>query len=82
MQNELIALHVNTWGAYEVPRHGIDARVRHKPTGKVCLVRGFCAFTPPIVLYALTEVEGTQLPELVPLSDIEAVTAHSGQVKS
>jgi hypothetical protein len=34
------------------------------------------------VLYALTEVEGTQLPELVPLSDIEAVTAHSGEVKS
>lgn len=78
MQNELIALHVNVWGAYEVPRYGIDARVRHIPTGKLCVVRGYMAWTPPIVLYSLTEVAGPQLPEITPLSDIEAVTAHSG----
>jgi hypothetical protein len=80
MQNELIALHVNTWGAYEVPRYGIDARVRHKPTGKLCRVRGYMAWTPPIVLYSLTEVDGEQLPDLTPLSDIEAVTAHNGEL--
>lgn len=70
MQNELIAQHVNTWGAYEIPRYGIDARVIHKPSGKLCVVRGFMAFTPPIVLYSLTELDGMPLPLLVTLSDI------------
>lgn len=73
MQNELIALHVNVWGAYEIPRHGIDARVIHKPSGKVCVVRGFIAWTPPIVLYNLTYEAGGPCPALVPLSDLEAV---------
>lgn len=78
MQNELIALHVNVWGPYEVPRYGIDARVTHKPTGKVCVVRGYMAWSPPIVLYSLTEVDGPQLPDLTPLSDMEPATQASG----
>jgi hypothetical protein len=78
MQNELIALHVSVWGAYEIPRYGIDAQVRHKPTGLLCVVRGYMAWTPPIVLYSLTDVDGMQMEHLAPLSDIEAVTANDG----
>ena len=65
MQNELITWHapVSVWGAYEIPRHGIDARVIHKPSGKVCVVRGFIApRTPPIVLYNLTYEAGDPCP--------------------
>lgn len=69
-QNALIAKHFNVWGAYEIPRYGIDARVTHKPTGKLCVVRGYMAFTPPIVFYSLTGVDGMQLEEWASLSDI------------
>jgi len=73
--NDVIAHIANTWGRYEQPTWGLDARVRHKPTGKLCVVRGYMAWTPPIVLYSLTEVDGPQLEHLTPLADIEAAPA-------
>jgi hypothetical protein len=84
LTNEVIAHIVNTWGPYEMPRFGLTERVRHIPTGKLCVVMGFAAWAPPILLYSLHEVDGAPLEELTPLSDmahLDAASQSSGEGK-
>lgn len=73
--NDTIAHIANIWGPYEMPRFGLNARVRHIPTGKHCLVKGYMGWAPPILLYSLEEIGGDQLPELTSLSDIAHLDA-------
>jgi hypothetical protein len=76
MLNEVIAHIANTWGRYEQPAFGLDQVVRHKPTGVVCLVRGFIAWEMPIVLYHLEAINGAANPQgLTAASDIEVYKA-------
>lgn len=73
--NDTVAHIANIWGPYELPRFGLNERVRHIPTDKKCLVKGYMGWTPPILLYSLEEVDGPQLPHLTPLSDIAHIAA-------
>jgi hypothetical protein len=59
---------------YETPIYSIGQLVTHKPTGKVCEVRGFLAFTPPIILYSLQEVGGQYLDECTSQTEMERYT--------
>lgn len=77
--NDTVAHIANIWGPYELPRFGLNERVRHIPTDKKCLVKGYMGWTPPILLYSLEEVDGPQLPHLTPLSDIAHIAALAPQ---
>ena len=70
MTNEVIAHISNTWGPYEMPRFGLTERVRHLVTGEICTVMGYYGWKPPILLYALTDAQGVQLPALTSVSEI------------
>lgn len=77
--NDTVAHIANIWGPYEMPRFGLTECVRHTPTGKLCVVKGYVGWVPPILMYSLEEVDGAQLEFLTPLSDM---TQASGEVKS
>lgn len=74
LTNEVIAHIANTWGPYEMPRFGLTEQCRHLPTGKLCVVKGFVGWSPPILMYSLEEVDGAPLEHLTPLSDMAHVT--------
>lgn len=83
LTNEVLAHIVNTWGPYEMPRFGLTERVRHIPTGKLCVVKGFVGWVPPIMMYSLEEVDGVQLEYLTSVSDMAHLdTAPNGETKS
>lgn len=60
---------------YETPVYSIGQLVRQKSSGKICEVRGFAAYNPPIIVYQLQEVDGPYLDECISQTDMERYTA-------
>lgn len=71
--NDTVAHIVNVWGPYEMPRFGLRERVLHNPSGTICRVVGFYAWTPPIILYGLEEDGGATRDEYASVTELSHV---------
>lgn len=63
----------NVFNEYEWPSFKLGERVIHKSSGKLCEVRGYYAWNPPIIQYFLLDAE-THVPldTTVTVSELES----------
>jgi hypothetical protein len=71
-----------TFADWEIPLYALGTRVIHKPSGVECVVKAYCAWEPPVIIYGLEQVNGPWLPSYSHASDIALVvpvdSAHDG----